>query len=62
LIAALSDEDFRVRVNAADSLAYLADQRAIEPLKRVEDEDKVDMVKRVAKESLDRLERLPKAK
>jgi HEAT repeat protein len=59
LIAALSDKDFRVRANAADSLAYLADKRAIEPLKRVENDDKVDMVKRVAKESLERLNRLP---
>ena len=59
LIAALSDKDFRVRANAADSLAYLADKRAIEPLKRVEGDDKIDMVKRVAKESLERLNRLP---
>ena len=59
LIAALSDKDFRVRANAADSLAYLADKRAVEPLKRVEDDDEVNMVKRVAKESLERLNRLP---
>jgi len=59
LIAALSDKDFRVRANAADSLAYLADKRAIEPLKRVEGDDKIDMVKRIAKESLERLNRLP---
>ena len=59
LIAALSDRDFRVRANAADSLAYLADKRAVEPLKRVEDDDKVDMVRRVAKESLERLKELP---
>ncbi|MBM3236870.1 HEAT repeat domain-containing protein [Candidatus Poribacteria bacterium] len=59
LIAALSDKDFRVRANAADSLAYLADKRAIEPLKRVENDDKVEMVKRVAKQSLERLNRLP---
>lgn len=59
LIAALSDMDFRVRANAADSLAYLADKRAVEPLKRVKDDDEVDMVKRVAKESLERLNKLP---
>jgi len=59
LIAALSDGDFRVRANAADSLGYLADKRAIEPLKRVEDDDKVNMVKRVAKASLEKLNRLP---
>lgn len=59
LIAALNDKDFRVRANAADGLAYLADRRALEPLKRVEDDDKVDMVKRVAKESLERIDRLP---
>jgi len=59
LIAALSDRDFRVRADAVGSLAYLADKRAIEPLKRVEDDDEVDMVRRVAKEALERLERLP---
>ncbi len=59
LIAALKDKDFRVRAGAADSLAYLADKRAVKPLESVEDDDPVDMVKRVARESLDRLKRLP---
>jgi len=58
LISALSDANFRVRANAADSLAYLADKRAIKPLKRVEGDDQNKMVRRVAKESLERLKEL----
>lgn len=59
LISALSDGNFQVRANAADSLAYLADKRAVKPLERVEDDDENKMVRRVAKESLERLKELP---
>jgi HEAT repeat protein len=52
LLAALSDPDEMVRVNAADSLGQIGDRRAIRPLIQLMNNDKAVLVRALAADAL----------